>query len=220
MRFNQIVKIGEILEIKLGDLCVRTKLQEVLDDDKFVVFQPTVKGIPLWTEHDEVLDFAFYRANGVFTFSAKMDEAFKEKEIKLCRFKEVSEVKKIQRRQSYRMPIVLDVLMENMDDEDGEEKTEHNKLQYKGKTINFSEKSIQLKSYSGLPEKTKLMLAVKLTDTDVMNLQAEVLRCEKPEKKTEPFEIVLLFYNCSKKDRAYISKYILQQQIIARKKKQ
>ncbi|MDD5017609.1 MAG: PilZ domain-containing protein [Eubacteriales bacterium] len=212
MRLNEIVVIGEIFEIKNKSLCVRTKLQDVPEGNQLVVLQPTVKGIPVRAEEDTLFEFAFYRPTGLYTFLARMKESFKEDGIMLCRFVAVSDVRKIQRRQCYRLPIVLNAAIRETDDEGAEK-------QYKGKTINLSEKSVQLSCFTRFSEGTHVDVAICLSETETMTLQAKVLKCRKPAKKTEPYDILLLFQNYTEKDRTHISRYVLKQQIVARKRK-
>ena len=52
-----------------------------------------------------------------------------------------------------------------------------------------------------------------------MALQAKVIRGEKPAEKKAPHRIVLLFYSSSDGQRAELGRYIMHQQIVARKKK-
>lgn len=215
MILDQIVKIGEIFEIWLGESCVRTKLQEVLENNHFVVFQPTVKGVPIRAEGDQVFQFSFSRSNGIYKFNAEMKKTFTKDGLKLCLFIAVSEVEKIQRRQSYRLPIALNVMMQQMGCKDTKVDS---KKRYKGKTVNISEKSVLITCFSSFPEGTKLNVEIKLTEIETITLQTEVFLCKKPLMKNDPYNTVLLFLKCLEKDRASISRYILQQQIIVRKK--
>lgn len=215
MKLEDIVKIGEIFEVKLGEAKVRTKLQEILELDEFVVFQPTVKGIPIWTNEDEIFRFAFYRTNGVYLFEAELIEAFTEDGLNLCLFHVISEVEKNQRRECYRLPIVLDVtIAEERKDEDEDEPEK-----YKGKTSELSEKSIKFSCYNEFKPETMVTVSIKLTEKKTITLKASVYRHRAPEKKHDPHVMVLLFVDCSDYHRSYISRFIMHQQILARRKK-
>lgn len=211
MRLDQIVKIGEILVIKYEECNIRTKVQDVLDDNGLVVLQPTLKGIPMTAREDQILEITFFRENGVFTFNALMKETFTANDVRLSKFIAVSEIIKKQRRECFRLMKVLDVIMQKVDDKGIIEEKK-----FRGKTSCISEKSFQVTSFSSFLKGTKIVLTIDLEE--MMMLQTEVLICEKPVKKSEPFQIVLLFENCTNKERTKISKYILRQQIIARKK--
>lgn len=215
MLLDKVVKIGELFEIKLEEGSTRTKLLEILDDGEFLVFQPTFKGVLVWSDFDQVLSFAFYRSEGVFTFDAQMKETFVKDDLRLCRFKQITPVTKHQRRHAYRLPIVLKTLIECVD-EDQEEET--SKV-YKGKTINISEKSVQLTCFDSLPEDTLVSATIYYNDWSSIVLRAKVFRCSKPKEPNGPYDIVLLFIDCSERDIMNLRRYILKQQIHAKRRK-
>lgn len=208
---EKVVKIGEILEIKLEDGSTRTKLLETLADGEFVVFQPTFKGLLVWSDFDQILSFALYRSDGIYTFDAQMKETFVKEELRLCRFKQVTPVTKHQRRNAYRLPIVLKTLIECVDDE----QTEDVRV-YKGKTVNISEKSVQLTCFDSLEVDTLVSATIYYNDYSSIMLRSKVFRCSKPKEPNDPYEIVLLFVDCSERDIINLRRYILRQQIYAK----
>lgn len=215
MLLEKVVKIGELFEIKLEEGSTRTKLLEVLDDGEFLVFQPTLKGMLVWSDFDQVLSFAFYRSEGVFTFDAQMKETFVKDDLRVCRFKQVTPVTKHQRRHAYRLPIVLKTLIECVD----EEQEEENCKVYKGKTINISEKSVQLTCFEPLEEDTLVSATIYYNEWSSIMLRSKVFRCSKAEEPNSPYEIVLLFIDCSERDIMNLRRYILKQQINAKVKR-
>jgi c-di-GMP-binding flagellar brake protein YcgR len=208
---GNIVKIGEIFEVKAGDARVHTKLQEMHDEDGLVVLQPTLKNVPLRAD-DDVFEFAFFRPNGVYVFDARFESAYEKKGVKLCRFRQISEIKKVQRRQCYRLPIVLNVEM--YDDE------ENRQIKYKGKTTTLSEKSVQFTCFTRFPEDKKLTVKIFFSKTETITLKGKVLRCTEPLVKNDPYDIVILFLDSYSKNITRLSKYIFKQQIIARNNSQ
>lgn len=212
MLLEKVVKLGEILEIKLEEGLTRTKLLETLDDGEFVVFQPTFKGLLVWSDLDQVLSFTFYRPDGIYTFDAQIKETYIKEELRLCRFKQITPVKKHQRRNAYRLPIVLKTLIECVDDE----QTEEVSGVYKGKTINISEKSVQLTCFDSLEEDTLVSATIYYNDYSSIMLRAKVFRCSEPKEPKDPYEIVLLFVDCSERDIMNLRRYILRQQIYAK----
>ncbi len=210
MYFDQIVKIGEILVIKYQGQNIRTKLLDVLDDHYFVVLQPTLRGIPITAGEDNDFEFTFYRQNGVFLFNASMQDTFTAQGVRQSKFLAISQVEKKQRRECFRLMTAIDVVMQRIND-----KNIIIEKRYRGKTISISEKSIQLTSFTAFSKDTKIAVAISLEET--MALQTKVLICKEPDNKNEPYEIVLLFENLSNKQKTDISRYILRQQIIARK---
>lgn len=211
MQLEKVAKIGELFEIKLEDGITRTKLLEILDNEEFLVFQPTFKGLLVWSDFGQVLSFTFYRKEGVFTFDAQMKETFVKDDLRVCRFKQVTPVTKHQRRHAYRLPIVLKTLIECVDEDENEEIKV-----YKGKTINISEKSVQLTCFDSLPVDTLVSATIYYNDWASIMLRSKVFRCTKPEEPNGPYDIVLVFVDCSERDIMNLRRYILKQQINAK----
>ncbi len=209
MRLEKIVKIGELLEFNINGKTYRTKLQDI-NGDLFTVFNPTDRGIPVPISQQDIINVRFYRTSGVFVFDAQMQERFTKGRLQLCRLLIASEVKKFQRRQSYRLPIVLRVLIWRVDDEE--------QKKYKAKTVDISEHGILLTCYDVFPKGTKLCAEINMTDKEKRIFEAEVLRCEQPFNDSEPKKMVLMYINISESDRNYLGRFIMRQQILARKK--
>jgi c-di-GMP-binding flagellar brake protein YcgR len=201
------------MDMQIGDLSVRTKLQDVLGSGRFTVFHPTIKSVPIPLTKDDTIRFCFYRPNGVFSFEAKVKDWYIKEQIQLCELEATAEVQKHQRRKSYRLPIVLSVTLKRLDgDEEQQAKA------YKAKTVDISEHGMLLSCFHCFPDGTPISAEVKM-DNEKRVFKTEVLRCETPFKDTDPHNMVLLFLNCSEYDRAYLARFIMRQQIIARKKR-
>ena len=212
MRFDELVHLGELFEVHYGDITIRTKMQEIVSDKEFVVLQPTLRGVPVRAE-DQDVTFTFYRSNGCFRFSARIYPPYQKGKLMLCRAERVSEVEKIQRRLCYRLPIVLDVYLYELDDVG-----EPLDTRYRAKTNDLSEKSVSVSCFTCFEEGTFLGVAIHLSATEKVMLRAKVLQCHKPVQPTDPYDIVLLFSNHNEKDRSFLRRYIFNQQVQLRKK--
>jgi len=212
MRLDEMLNLGELLEVEYGDISMRTKLQEIISDTEFVVLQPTLRGVPVQTE-DQDATFSFYRPNGCFHFTAQIGPPYRKGGIMLCRVVRVSEVEKIQRRLCYRLPIALDVYLYELD-EVGEPLT----TRHKAITIDLSEKSVLVSSFTPFEEETLLGVEIHLSRTEKITLRGQVLQCHEPEKDTDPYNIVLVFINQHEKDRSFLRRYVFNKQVQMRKK--
>jgi c-di-GMP-binding flagellar brake protein YcgR len=209
MRLDEIAKIGEIFEIEVGQLRVHTKLQDFLDGREFAVLQPTIKGAPL-RSFDQKFMFSFFKPEGVFVFEAEMVESYIKDDIRLCRFRQTTEIKKIQRRQYYRLPIVLDVVIADVTDSE-------NPKQYKAKTVTLSENSVDLTCFTLLAEDTPVTVRIQVSARETIPMHGKVIKGMEPAKKTEPYGMVILFAETAR-FRPRLSRYIFTQQIMARNK--
>ncbi len=214
MHFDEIVTVGELMELQIGDLAVKTKLQDLLDNRRFTVFHPTLKGVPIPLTRQDYVKICFYRSNGVFSFEAKIIDWYVKKHLQLCELEAVTEVSKFQRRKSFRLPIMLNVTLRRLD---GDEE-EQNKI-YKGRTVDISEDGMLLSCFHSFPNGTPISAEIKLPDMQTRVFKTEVLRCETPFNDNDPHNMVLLFLNCSQHDRTFLARFIMRQQIIARKKR-
>jgi len=212
MRFNQILELGDLMEIHYKDMSVRTKLQEILSDTEIVVLQPTYRGVPLGDDGHEVA-VLFYRPNGCYQFKALLSPPYEQKGIRLCRVVRVSEFERIQRRRYYRLPIVLDVYLYELDDV-GEPLDK----MYRAKSRDLSEESIAVTCLTGFAEETPLAVEIVLSDTERVRMRSSVLKCQKLEQPRGVYDIVLLFTDYQKKDRERIRRFIYNKQVQIRKK--
>lgn len=208
------IQLGETMDIEVAGVATKTKVQDLLDDDQFIVSQPTVKLIPLVINANDSVRFTFFRPNGIYMFQAELVERVKKGNLSLCIFKATSAIEKKQRRYGYRLPIILQLTVKTIAENDEKE------IEYKAKTVNISEKGILFSCFKFFEKGTKLMVNLILEKFDQLLLQAEVVRCEPPEQKTDPYLIAVQFCNCSKSDQMHIGRYILKRQIFERKLKE
>jgi len=208
----EVVKLGEILDLNVGKVTVRTKLQEMISDSEFVVLQPTLKGVPVRAEDGEVT-CTFYRPTGCFSFSAHMFEPFRKGELSLCRIERISEIKRLQRRQYYRLPIVLDLTLYDSQAED-----KQNAQRWHAKSINLSEKAIAISCFSTFADGTPLTLDIELMPSQIITWAAVVLRGRRALRPTDPNEYVLLFVDQDVKVQSFLRRFIFRQQTLKRKK--
>ncbi len=212
MSFEQIAQLGETMEIRAGNISTKTTLQDILDANRFVMLQPTYKLAPVMIDYEEPVRFFLFRPNGVFSLDAVLEERYKQDEIALCRFRAVSGVKRIQRRYSYRLAVVLDVVIRPMTlDMNMKEPG------IPGKTLNISEKGVCFVCHERFARGRKLSLQLDLISDGVMTLNAEVLRCELPMQKNDPYIIGAQFIDPPEWEQVYLRKFIIKRQVFQRK---
>lgn len=212
MQYEELITLGELFEIQCGQTIVRTKAQEIVSATDFTVLQPTIKGVPLRTEGKDV-KFMFYRPNGCYSFTAQMSRPFWAGNMMLCQVKRLSEIKREQRRRYFRLPIILDVFLYDLD-----ETGEPGDKVARGKTIDISEKSAAISCFTAFQEDTKLAVKIRFSSMDTMQILVKVLRTIEPLQPTDPYKIVLMFLYYYDRDKDFLRRYILKQQILLRKK--
>jgi len=208
--------LGEIFDIRVGNTMVRTKLQEIVSDTEFVVLQPTINGIPVRSEDNE-FTFLFRRPNGCISFRARILYSYKDGDLALSRVVRVSEMERAQRRQFYRLPVILDIVIDTGDEKGGREddagEQSGDSRFCKGKTINLSENSVEVSCFRKFEKDAKAVAAIKLTESDAILVNTKVLRCTR-ESKTEPYCVVLVFVDQSERERRLLRRFIFKQQAL------
>ncbi len=210
MVLSQVANLGEMLKIELDELVTRTKLQDIIDDKNFIVFQPTIHGIPLRSKNMQPMRFSFDRDNGLFVFDAVMEKAFTKENLRVCQFRIVSDIKKQQRRSSYRLPVVLDAsinLSQPEVDIPGDPKV------YDVQTRDLSDGGMSFTCFEYFPPGTLIDICLPLSRDANLSLTGKIIRCFLPSEKTVKYNISVQFINIPSRDQAKISKFIFQTQI-------
>lgn len=212
MRLEEAAELGQVFEVQTTYGTGKTKLQEFIDSDVFSVYQPTINGLPMMDLTNQAIDFSFFKNNGIYTFKAQGLKTYESEGLKLCRFKLIGEVHRCQRRRAFRLPIVLKVDVEYLEDESGDVLDPPMKTLH-GKTAVISEKSIQMMTKKPLKEKMRVNIKLHLNSLQRLHLTAEVLRCSDLEQKYTAYDVVFVFTDYLEKDITVLRRFILQQQV-------
>ncbi len=210
MILSQVANLGEMFKIESEELVTKTKLQDIVDEQSFIVFQPTVHGIPLRANKTTPLRFSFCRNNGMYVFDAVMEKSFVRDNLRVCQFKAISEVEKTQRRSSFRLPVVLDAIVSLIQPEVDIPGTH---AVYEAKTSDLSDAGMQFTCYEYFIGGTLINIVLDLGGENELSLNAKVIRCFLPSKKTVKYNVSVKFVNLSSGDQAKLSRFILKTQI-------
>lgn len=214
MNLFEQLQIGETLELRMGEITSRTRVERIDSETTFVVSQPTHKLLPIIFEPNETVLLFFFRDNGMFSFRASYITRGTIDNMRVCGFEAVSEIEKNQRRFSYRLPIMMDLTLRKKNQLDQSGMLRHN-----AKTINLSQEGLLFTVDVQFSTGTQLLIEFHLLDMELYILTAEVLRCDPPADGDERYHVAARFINMIKKDQAQVAKFILQQQILARKRR-
>lgn len=215
MNLFEQLKIGETVELRLGAVTSRTRVERIDSETTFVISQPTHKLLPIVFQPNETAVFFFFRDSGIYSFQANYTTRGTIDNFRVCGFIAISEIEKSQRRFSYRLPVELPMTIRRINQLD-----QNKAAQYEAKTVNISQEGILFSCEVPLQPNTHFLLELNLSDVELCILHAEVIRCEPPRQQEEPFHIAARFINMIKRDQAQIAKFILNKQIIERKQRQ
>ena len=161
----------------------------------------------------EKLHLRSTRPTGCYRFHAKLLEPFRKGDLSLCRVERISEIKRLQRRQYYRLPIVLDLTLYDSQAEDKE-----TAKRWRAKSIDLSENAVAISCFSTFEDGTPLTLEIELMPSQIITQPVVVLRSRPALRPTDPNEYVLLFVDQDVKVQSFLRRFIFRQQTLRRRK--
>jgi len=214
MRLNETMYLGEPLNINMGGRSFKTKLLDFEGDQSLLVYHPTFKKLPVALREGETVRFSFFRPDGIYGFFAVFEGRVVKDSVQGARFLAISEIERNQRRAAYRLPVHLNALIRGRQPEAGGEEQEADKVT----TINLSEYGMLFRSAKPYEVGEQVCVQLNLERHYLLQINAEVVRCEMPEKKGDSYRVAVHFADVSDSVYKYLARYIIQQQIILRQK--
>lgn len=210
MQFSEVITIGENMWIRSGDVTARTKLEDLLDAERFAVSHPTYRLLPLELRENQPVDFMFSRDNGMFSFSAVFEKRVSRGNVRFCVFRAISEVEKNQRRLGYRLAIVLDAVL-TLDAEPPDRP-----VHIKAKTINISTTGALFAMKEPIEPETAVSLRISLRYNEAVMLNAQTVRVDDPTVRGGLYGVAVKFIDPPKNVQSRLGRFIMQRQILQR----
>jgi c-di-GMP-binding flagellar brake protein YcgR len=208
MLMSKTVKLGEILDLDLDGGSSRTKVLDLLPEERFTVLQPTIKGIPYRLRKGETVQCYFFRPNGMHTFQAVMEEEIYRGNLESCLLRASSMVERRQRRNSYRLPVSLEVTVKPMEGEPAAAQSES----FHTRTVNISQDGMLFNYPCEYEPGTQFELQLKIGQ-DTLSLKGEVKRSIPPGDKKAAYGIAVRYFDYNNDVQNRIGRYIMKQQI-------
>lgn len=117
---RKIFKVGDKIEIvridrrtwEEKDVQYISKIADI-KDEYFYIFTPIKEGVYVTFYIDEIVRVYKVSSDGVWVFDGVVEERFKEPEY-MIKVHQISDVRKIQRRMFFRLPINLDIFIKHL----------------------------------------------------------------------------------------------------------
>jgi c-di-GMP-binding flagellar brake protein YcgR len=208
MKLTELIRTGEVLELKVGRIQTKTVVRKALGEKLLIADQPEYRLRPLIIATDERVKLSVFRNNGVFTLNAAVEDTFTRNGVPQCLLRVTGEIEREQRRFFYRLPVKLNIMVR-------QKGREQSKLAmgYPAETINLSERGVCFSCHERLPRGKRINVQMELDDMGFMVLSAEVLRCEPFAKKEGAYMIGAQFTDLTGAESAYIRKFIMKRQM-------
>ena len=213
---NVSVKVGERLQVvrvkKNGEEeCLASQMIELLNEDILDIAMPIKEGRLVPLHVDSVIKVVFYRENGQYYFEAKVLEKIKGK-IPVLRVQRISKIYKLQRRDYYRLNVVLPLKIHIADSNNGEEARVLQTF-----TLDISGGGLRFSLCERIEKDQVLLCELNLNDR-IYSLKARVVRVNNAYDKDYAYEVGVEFIDIDERIRQDILCFVFDQQRKMRRK--
>ena len=219
IRDDNMIQIGSKVDLFLGrGPFYRTQLEDMTEDGRLVISTPLHRGVPIILRKNQEIELYFYRDNGRYCIDVSVYDFSISNNVRLIILDILSEPRKQQRRESYRLPILRDVLI--LRDAYGPftayyEKDIDKSLLIKASTENLSETGMAMRTRTEFSNGDKFWARIFIQWPSENSLPITV-RCRIVQVQYDHIKAIyrygVHFIACTEDDRANIAKFVLAEQ--------
>ncbi|WP_129596969.1 flagellar brake protein [Anaerophilus nitritogenes] len=217
MKKNFFPKVGTKIQIKWIDVqkyndmkYLTSKIMDMIDEDTLIIATPTHKNVSAPIPVDGQIKISYFKQDlGIYGFQAKVIERKNAEGMSYLKVKRIGDIFKIQRRDFYRLSIVLSGKLTIREKGNGEE-------------ISFLTKDI---SGGGLRaiikekiEKGSIVDIDLVIDKKIVFARGEIIRSIPSQESKGDYDIGITFKNIDEKDREQIISFIFESERKMRKR--
>lgn len=210
MDVKDIINIGEKLEIIVKrnsqeDVKGYSMLQDITSAGELVITQPMRDGVPIEIRPSDSIRILFFKEEGCFAFDGRPINRFKIKNVDMISIRQISSIEKIQRRQFYRLKIVLPVEIKLLDDKEGS-------TILKGYSVDISGNGLRLNIDQKLDVNSIIKCNIKLSSNETLSVKGRVVRVALDNKFAYKYDIGISFVDIPNATQDRIVKFIFEKQ--------
>ena len=225
MRKGAKLVVGDKIELFADEHhFYKTIIWDIYADKTFLIPIPSNRGIPMLLHADDIIYVIFYRESGRYMIQAKAINFIKKGEVRCAVLNQISQAKRSQRRQYYRLPISLkaeiyayaedsEFRLDDMSlDDIGEPKIiSLETAETKNLSVTGAGLETKLRYETGKEYHLKIHLDDKKAQEKTLTFVAEIVRVSYvPEKKV--YRLGVHFLSQDPEGEDFLSKYILARQ--------
>lgn len=210
MDVKDIINIGEKLEIIVKrnsqeDIKGYSMLQDITSAGELVITQPMRDGVPIVIRPSDSIRVLFFKEEGCFAFDGRPINRFKIKNVDMISIRQISSIEKIQRRQFYRLKIVLPVEIKILDNKEGSPIL-------KGYSVDISGNGLRLNIDQKLDVNSIIKCNIKLSSNETLSVKGRVVRVALDNKLAYKYDIGIAFVDIPNATQDRIVKFIFEKQ--------
>lgn len=217
----EIVQIGDIIDLYTGKgIPYRTKIEDFTREGNIVVSTPLYRGIPIIVLREQKLELFFYRDNGRFAMDVKVADLVVSGSIRMLILEPTSEVRKQQRRDSFRLKKFIDVTIRDL--AGGEFPRRHTEeddiYETAATTEDISETGAGLRVHKKYDQGDRIYLRIYINwgeqGLPYMDFHCEIMQSVYVRRDSGPayYRLGVNFLNSTQETRTLMAKYILIEQ--------
>lgn len=207
---NTIIKLGDKVRIKVGQSWYSTIVERLSDATTFYISLPQSKQMQVTLTLAQTYTLHTLNKKGLFEFDVCVLELDMSDSIPIVKLLVVTKPWRCQRRNAFRVDIILEVTVREPVDM---EKPEGPVLEHRTKTLNLSESGMLFLARKNYPAGAVLSCDIMLnkfgTDEMLKDIKAKVIRSNYPKIDGVLYQIGVNFKEISKRDKRALTKFIM-----------
>lgn len=223
MNLKKMLQIGEKIEVRYYEGAIDSEkrscysmIQDIISQDELVITIPMVKGNQIILPLGQEVEIVFFRDEGQYIFKAKIEKRFKKENVDLLKLNRISSIKRIQRRNYYRLNITLPISIKLLTDKD--KQSQNFKEWLKTYTMDISGGGVRILLDRNIEKGSLLECKLKINDEDLL-LKGEVVRSQLIQQyPITKYEIGISFVDITEYQRDQIIGFIFEEQRKLRRK--
>ncbi|TCO79927.1 flagellar brake protein [Marinisporobacter balticus] len=211
---NVGMKIGIELEHPLMNKSTKfvSQVMDIIDEKAMFIATPIAKNVLVPIDIGKIIKISYFKKNlGTYGFNAEVVERKNVGDISYMRVKKIGEVFRIQRRNFFRLEVLLNGEVNVIESQNGNEKT------ISVLTKDISGGGVRVISKEALEVGSAVEIKIETKNKPIV-VQGEVLRCVLYEESNYNFDIGIIFKDIDKKEREQIIAFVFDYQRRMRKK--
>ena len=210
MDIRDMIEIGDKLEIIIKrdsheDIKGYSMLQDITSEEDLIVTQPMRDGIPIKIRPSDSIRVLFFKEEGCYAFDGEPIDKFMIQNADVISIRQISSVVKIQRRQFYRLKIVLPVELKLLEDKE-------DSPILKGYSVDISGNGLRLIIDQRLDINTIIKCNIKLNSNESVYVKGKVVRVTLDDKFPYKYDIGISFEDIPNSTQDRIVKFIFEKQ--------
>ncbi|NLJ67202.1 MAG: hypothetical protein GX340_07820 [Clostridiales bacterium] len=218
MDLKKMVEIGGKIEIiskvtKSKNLRSFSMIQDISDEGDLVISLPMLEGRPILLNPGERVEIRLFKEEASYLFNGNVKNRYRINDAIFFSIIKTSPIKRIQRREYYRLKVVLPVTSRVLDDD-----IEKESQFIKGYSIDISGGGLKLSTDYYLELNTLVECHIDLDKGEELIIKGKVVRVNQANSPDHKYELGISFCCITRKVRDDLIRFIFSKQREIRKK--